>query len=308
MAGCTQTVKPIPTSVEQPVQVEQPTDIPLEEPTEVPTVMPTPTEEPTEVPTEVPTPTEEPVICPRAFTLPDDLSIDLGEYGTFHLIDEYPVDIITVGTPYSVVTNQGEFDLKSEGGTVSFLMKSRGLLVFDSKAVTLEGKDLIVLADRAITIDGEDFTTAVLVPSQTEIKMTVEPGVVVDKLIPLLSVYYETGEEIVLDENALRIQNGSWSASCHDGYYIIEVKADDPSTEVVMSSNYALTFKDFSNLEGFIFSKWNDLLFIYFVGAVIPPGEEVNLRLSGGSTFTVIPLPLLQGETPWEEILKKSGF
>ena len=62
--------------------------------------------------------------------------------------------------------------------------------------------------------------------------------------------------------------------------------------------NYALILKDVDNIE-VITLKSYDVDFTTGLSAMILfPGEEVVIKLSEGSTFTMIPMPLLQGEAP----------
>ena len=199
------------------------------------------------------------------------------------------MDHILVGGLPSVVTNQ-ELDLKTNGGEVSFQMKSRGVILYNAKGVTLKGEDLVVVSE-----DSEFGLGVLLVPSASEIVMLVEQGV--SERSSLITVYYETGEHIDFNDNTLRVEGGDWNRSCNQGYTVVDVKADNTSAEVVISADYALLLKDTSNIEMLVFNNYDNFQISKGLsGWLIPTGEEITVRFFGEEkTFSMIPLSLIAG-------------
>lgn len=278
LAGCNQqqVVTPAPV-IERTAQIEQPTKpsvIITEEHIEETAV-------PTEEPTEIPTPTEELEICPEAFVLPDDLSIDLGEYGTFHIYPDLDIPTVSVGTNWDVITD-GEKDVtavRADGGTLSFKINSRGWIYFNNEGVNIESEQGVKVSENVY-----------LVTAPTEVSISIESGVI-PEYYPLFYIEYEQGSQPVFDDSTVNVEGGIWKQHCVDNHYVIEIEGE----EVEISSKYPLLFAEVENIESVVMhipAENRDLeMTDNFANILLHPGSSITVKFRGGyGKFTVIPM------------------
>ena len=217
-----------------------PTVVPTDKPTEIPTKEPTPvpTEEPTIVPTQEPTPvpTEEiPESCPLdSFSVPEDITIDLGVYGEFELTNGIGLDIFVMHPTLLNPIREGEdvTTLYNEGGSFSFQMPSPGF--------AYTGKNT------SITVDGEFWgeegfafseSGELVIPAGAQVMVETEGGFE-EQESPII-VYFLSGtptkaDDISLPENA--------TLSCKDLWQITINNIDSNDIELSVNTGHNLLF------------------------------------------------------------------
>lgn len=237
LSGCNNVVTPQPTVVE-PTPTEEPTQIPtpIEEPTEVPT----PTLEPTATPIEEPTQEPLPDICPaEGFEIPnpEDLTIDLGEYGTITFYDtlEGRSNILVVGTNANFV-KRGERaldSLQNEGGGFSFKLPSSAFVSVQ------EGVKIDADIEYWPLIDSQG--AGFIIPTGANIEVTLEPGKEFEE--DFLFIYFISGEPIELADIAV---SGKTPFVCREMWWEFTLENPDfEELELRVVTKHRLVLQDY---------------------------------------------------------------
>lgn len=232
-----------------------PTDTPMEIPTNEPTIVPT--QDPTPVPTE-----EIPESCPSdSFSVPEDITIDLGIYGEFELTNGIGLDIFVMHPMLLNPIREGEdvTTLYNEGGSFSFQMPSPGF--------AYTGKNT------SITVDGEFWgeegfafseSGELVIPAEAQVMVETEGGFE-EQESPII-VYFLSGtptkaDDISLPENA--------TLSCKDLWQITINNVDSKDIELFVNTGHNLLFP----------GTEDDILGIKFPNSTdFQPYEETLLR------------------------------
>lgn len=287
LMSCTNTPVEVK-STDVPSQIPTNTTIPKVVATDTP--VPTPTATKTVVPTPTITPTEAPK-CPRQIQLPEDadLSVDLGEFGVFGVLDdEFGLKRVTVGYPSGdnvIEPGTRDLSLLREGkAEASFIMKSDGIIAADlGLSIFVNGEEFKVSSVNAV-YGGKN---EIFLNKGDEVRVTSKGGIPFYNY--LFSVYYEIGNNTIGEGEFFTLGDESFPIFCDEerGHWYTDVDLVAPGTVLTITSKHAAFFVDTESVyslayEGFVCT--GDL-----TGYIILPGDKITASFKGSEkTFRLV--------------------
>lgn len=282
LSGCNHNVvTPEPTVVEPTLPMEESTAIPT--PIEEATEEPTPTLEPTPTPTEEPTLEPLPDRCPSEGSEipdPEDLIIDLGEYGVFSAKESVFVSKVPIRTfVLSLYTSDdGVVRLIKDGQRISFSMPSAGFLYIpDMTQITINNQLWDAKAGIAVSPEG-DF----VIPKGSAVEMSVVNQIELGEF--LLEILFISGDNINADDIALPQRS---VLLCKTQWEMTIENTSDQDISVPIETGYPLLLTKVENIVSFE-NVWGE----YFpedidIGYLLFDGDIVNLQPGGTVKFLV---------------------